>query len=88
MNGKLPRCGFRDQARNQFSVCHLRKPDRASRHSEQAIFEGHLNLSAPGRIDHHKQPPTRPQDLADARKAGQRDQVFHEDKYWHVGWRA
>jgi hypothetical protein len=88
MNGKLPRRGFHNETRNQLSVCHLRKPDCAGRHSEQAIFERHINMSPPVRIDHHKQPPTPPQELADVRNAGHRDQVFHEDKYWHVGRRA
>ena len=84
MNGELPRCVFRDETGNKLSVCQLRKSDGARRHSEQSIFERHIDLSSPRGIDQYEQTSARPQDLADAGKAGQRDQVFHENKYWDV----
>lgn len=84
MNGELPGCVFRDEARNQLSVCELCKSDGTRRHSEQSVFERHIDLSPSRRIDQYQQTSARPQDIADAGKARQRDQVLHENEYWDV----
>jgi hypothetical protein len=72
MNGKLPQGGLHDQTRNQLSVCHCRQPDRAGRHPEQPIFERDMKLYPAIHIYLDEQPPARPQELPDVRKAWKR----------------